>query len=38
MGRNPTTCPHNMTEFEDGDEYCVECGIVFDEPVEDEGL
>lgn len=34
MNRNPNNCPHNVTEFEDGEEYCTECGITME--VDDE--
>lgn len=30
MSRNPETCPHNITDYDDGEEYCVECGIVLE--------
>lgn len=37
MNRSPMYCPHNITEIDPdtGEEYCVECGDVFDNEEED---
>lgn len=29
--RTPENCPHNVTDIEDGEEYCIECGTVIGE-------
>lgn len=35
MNRNPKTCPHSITDVDDGEYYCTECGIVLEEQTEE---
>lgn len=36
MRRNPTTCPHNITEIDNGELWCTECGDVLREAKPDD--